>query len=265
MRTPSRPVRDAARTTPELPDQRTPRVVRPGTLWDGPTVIGHRGTGEGPEENTLEAFLEAVALGATWVEADVQLCADDTLVVHHDLKTPDGHEVRKLTGEDADRLGILRLDDLHAALPEGVGIDLEVKGTLRDVSGNGTFDHTQRWALARLSERPLVLTSFCPSVTLGSPLPTGVLTDVGWEYHLAVLTAVRLGSRVVATHASVVLDPDPRQPDISELLDVLEEHDLVVLAWGVEVEDVEALVARGVTGLCGDDVPGLLRAVAALG
>lgn len=49
-----------------------------------PPVIAHRGASAYAPENTLAAFLKAVELGITWVELDVQMTSEGTLVVFHD-------------------------------------------------------------------------------------------------------------------------------------------------------------------------------------
>jgi len=49
-----------------------------------PPVIGHRGAAAFAPENTLAGFRAAKALGCAWVEFDVRLTADNTLVVCHD-------------------------------------------------------------------------------------------------------------------------------------------------------------------------------------
>jgi glycerophosphoryl diester phosphodiesterase len=57
-------------------------------------VIGHRGNRAHAPENTLESFLEALALGADALEFDLQLSRDGQLVVFHDAtleRTTDGH------------------------------------------------------------------------------------------------------------------------------------------------------------------------------
>lgn len=48
-------------------------------------VIAHRGASEDEQENTLPAFERAIAVGADYVELDVQCSADGALVVFHDL------------------------------------------------------------------------------------------------------------------------------------------------------------------------------------
>lgn len=55
--------------------------------------IAHRGASALAPENTLVAIERAIALGAAWVEVDVQACADGLVVIHDDTleRTTDGH------------------------------------------------------------------------------------------------------------------------------------------------------------------------------
>lgn len=58
-----------------------------------PPVIGHRGAAAYAPENTLAGIRAAQALGCRWVEFDVRLTADGTLVLCHDdrlERTTDG-------------------------------------------------------------------------------------------------------------------------------------------------------------------------------
>ena len=48
-------------------------------------VCAHRGASETYPENTLIAFEKAAEVGAGWIETDIQLLADNTLAVFHDL------------------------------------------------------------------------------------------------------------------------------------------------------------------------------------
>ncbi|MFF0016710.1 glycerophosphodiester phosphodiesterase [Streptomyces sp. NPDC005374] len=69
------------------------RAVGDGTP---PAVIAHRGASALAPENTLAAVDRAAALGAVWVENDVQRTRDGTLVVLHDdslQRTTDVEEV----------------------------------------------------------------------------------------------------------------------------------------------------------------------------
>jgi glycerophosphoryl diester phosphodiesterase len=50
----------------------------------GPLVIAHRGGAALMPENTFPAFDNAVRLGVDWLEFDIQMTADDQLVISHD-------------------------------------------------------------------------------------------------------------------------------------------------------------------------------------
>jgi len=76
-------------------------VHRPVTL-----VLAHRGSRLWNSENTISAFAQAVPEGADGVELDVQVTADDALVVCHDTAT--------VAGAVAD----LTLGELRRVLPE---------------------------------------------------------------------------------------------------------------------------------------------------
>ena len=103
-------------------------------------MIAHRGASGELLENTLEACLRAVALGAPMIEVDVQLAADGELVVVHDW------DLRRLAGDRrvVERLGAAELAGvalalgarrgtapalraLLAALPPGYPVNLELK------------------------------------------------------------------------------------------------------------------------------------------
>ena len=49
-----------------------------------PIIFAHRGASAHAPENTLAAFSLAVTLGSPAIELDVQLSADDSVVVFHD-------------------------------------------------------------------------------------------------------------------------------------------------------------------------------------
>ena len=46
---------------------------------------GHRGARGLFPENTLEGFRRTIALGVRWIELDVGVLKDGTVVVHHDI------------------------------------------------------------------------------------------------------------------------------------------------------------------------------------
>jgi glycerophosphoryl diester phosphodiesterase len=131
-----------------------------------PRVIGHRGAMAYAPENTLASFREARSRGATWVEIDVKLSADDVPIVMHDAS------LKRTTG--VDRLVALTP---RAELPKdvptfeaaiacfqelGLGCNVEIKPC------EGREAETARVAVATLRRRwpstlpPPLLSSFKP-------------------------------------------------------------------------------------------------------
>lgn len=110
-----------------------------------PRVIGHRGAATAAPENTLASIRKAHEQGATWVEFDVKLSADDVPILMHDdrlERTTDGRgevgrrtlaEIRALDaggwfgpafrGEPVPTLE----ETLRLCAELGLGINLEIK------------------------------------------------------------------------------------------------------------------------------------------
>jgi glycerophosphoryl diester phosphodiesterase len=77
-----------------------------------PTAVAHRGGSLEAEENTMEAFARAVALGYTHIETDVHATRDGVAVVHHDPT------LERMTGETA-RIADLDWADLARIRTKG--------------------------------------------------------------------------------------------------------------------------------------------------
>jgi len=111
-----------------------------------PLILAHRGAQRIAPENTLPAFIEAIALGADGVELDVQRTADDVLVVAHDeylgrtisgapterLTSMTWHEVRQRDagawfGTSWRGIRPPSLDEVFDALPETAFVNIELK------------------------------------------------------------------------------------------------------------------------------------------
>jgi len=82
--------------------------------------------------NTLDAFDAAVAIGCDWVELDIRITRDGTLVVHHDSDIR-GVPIRELDVEDAQRAsrqGGHAIQTLHEVLEryaQPLCFDIELK------------------------------------------------------------------------------------------------------------------------------------------
>ncbi len=99
------------------------------SLLDPPIAFAHRGARAHARENTLEAFALALRLGATGLESDVWLTADDRLVLDHDGVVGSRWRRRRLREVAAAELPphIPTLQDLVETCGTGHHLSLDVK------------------------------------------------------------------------------------------------------------------------------------------
>jgi len=240
----------------------------------GPTVIGHRGLGSGVvhghRQNTLGSFLAAVEAGLDWVEVDVRRTADDVLVVVHDRAWSDGTAVVDVTGIEADRRGALRLEALLRELPDTVGVDFDVKTVMEDClrpPGRTTAGLLAPLATAQLARRPLVVSSFDPSVLrvvrdAAPGVPLGLLTWYGFPLDMAVAACAHLDIQVLALQvgslwprgAEVALD----LTEVERVLEILRRCGRELVVWCPGIELSRSLLDAGAAAVVVDEVPRVL-------
>lgn len=105
------------------------------------SVIAHRGGAAEAVENSLEAFSHAIAVGADWIEFDVQLSKDCVPIVVHDATTDrfwkgcsrnfsdlNFNQIKKLITKEHLALTIPSLDEALALTAGKIGIVLDIKG-----------------------------------------------------------------------------------------------------------------------------------------
>lgn len=94
-------------------------------------VIAHRGASYDERENTPAAFERAIAVGADYVEFDVQASRDGGLVVFHDLEldrlTPATGPLRDRPLAELRELGIPTLEEVLALTSGRIGVMAELK------------------------------------------------------------------------------------------------------------------------------------------
>jgi glycerophosphoryl diester phosphodiesterase len=94
-------------------------------------VIAHRGASADERENTLPAFERAIAVGADFVELDVQVSGDGALVVFHDVDldrlTPLDGPLRKRSLAELREHAIPTLEDVLALTRGRIGVMAELK------------------------------------------------------------------------------------------------------------------------------------------
>lgn len=245
-----------------------------GKVFGGrPTVLGHRGLGRGPGENTPDSLRQAVEVGVRWVETDVRRTADDELVVGHHPTWEDGSFVADLTLAQARGQGACSLTEYLADLPAGIGVNLDVKSCLEDAlrPPEETTAGLLAPAAAEVSrERPVLATSFDPSAVLqlraaAPELALGLLTWVGFPLRKAVPAAAHLGVDVLAAHWASFgpndIDHAPVHRPMAEAIEVAHRAGLEVAAWCPGVGPARELLTAGADAVVVDDVAQTLPAL----
>jgi len=163
-----------------------------------PIIVGHRGVAGTHPENTRSSIEQAIALGLTWVEVDVQPTKDNILVVCHDhtlercsdgqgrvddrtlaeLKTLDfgGWKGAEFNGEP-----IMTLHELLTLAKETkLNLNLEVKVDKHDAQHVVTL-LKEALALSQIDKDQVLLSSFSHQVvvSLSQTLP---------EYRLGLIS-----------------------------------------------------------------------------
>ena len=223
-----------------------------------PVVVGHRGSPQRARENTPAAFSLAAAEGAEWVELDARRAKDGAVLVHHDPALADGRALVELTAAEAQAAGVHLLADVLAGLPDGLGVDLEIKNfpTDPDFDEDNAVVRACVELVAAARPRPLFTSSFNPAVLLawqeaGGVAPVGLLT-FGLDLDAAVEEAQDLEAALLCPH----VDSDGLDP---AGVAAAQQAGLEVMVWTVDDLDRAAeLAAAGVDGLCTNDPAGVV-------
>jgi glycerophosphoryl diester phosphodiesterase len=224
-------------------------------------AIAHRGASGHAPENTLAAFKKAVAMGATFIETDLQMSRDPRLVAIHDAtlnRTTNGEglvhnmtlaHLRQLDagswfGSEYAGERIPTLEELLAfSKKNDVVFYLELKP-----QGSWGGEHALIGALRESGEIPrVVVISFDASVVLNlrkiePTLMTGLLYD--GQIENPIEKAVEVGARQLLVRGDLVTPV---------LLTGARKRDLQVVCWTVNhPAHMRALIAAGVDGIMSD-------------
>ena len=123
-----------------------------------PVIYAHRGASADHPENTLVAFAGAAEQGSDWVELDVHLAGDGSLVVHHDPIYPDGRVVEEHPGSARPDTVPLLDAAMDACVGMGVNIELKVTRPATDLVDRVLGVIADRRSVAR--PQPLCISSF---------------------------------------------------------------------------------------------------------
>lgn len=248
-------------TPAEPPDAAIPhRGWRTDRCW----CIAHRGGAREFPENTLEAFVAAVALGADMVEMDARLAADGVPVVLHDptldRTTTASGPVSARRSDELAGLGVPSLPEaVKACAPLPVTIELKEGGDLPAAAVE---------ALRQTGRAGEAIVGAFESDWLAQVRQTApeVATSLG-QSEAAALVGAGLEGRPPALppQGAVALQVPPTYRDVDVITtDVIAAAHAVGLAvhvWTVDAADeMRRLAQLGVDGIMSDR-PGLLRQV----
>jgi glycerophosphoryl diester phosphodiesterase len=228
---------------------------------EGVLVIAHRGASGHAPENTLAAFKKGVALGAAFIETDLQLTRDARFVAIHDdtvNRTTNGQgsvhgftlaEIRKLDagswfGSEFAGERIPTLEEiLEFAKKNDVVFYLEIKP-----QGSWGGEHALIGALRQSGEiARTVVISFDASVLealrkIEPTLMTGLLYDAQIENPIE--RALEVGARQLAVRGDLVTPG---------FISSARKKDLQVVCWTVnQAAHMRLLMAAGVDGIMSD-------------
>ena len=224
-------------------------------------MIAHRGASGHAPENTLAAFRRAVALGATFIETDLQLTRDSRFVAMHDgtvNRTTNGQgkvhdmtmaELRKLDAGSwfgsqfvGERIPTLE-EILEFSKKNDTVFYLELKP-----SGSWGGEHALIGALRESGEIPrAVVISFDTSILarlrkIEPTLMTGLLYD--GQIEEPIEKALGAGARQLAVRGDLVTPA---------LLKAARKRDLQVVCWTVNhPAHIRMLIEAGVDGIMSD-------------
>lgn len=233
-------------------------------------IIGHRGASGHAPENTLAAFRKAVALGAAFIETDLQLSRDARFVAIHDDsvdRTTNGqgkvHDqtlatLRRLDagswfGSEYTGERIPTLEEiLEFTKKNDIVFYLELKP-----SGSWGGEHALIGALRESGEvARVVVISFDPAILAGlrkiePTLMTGVLYD--GQLRDPLKAALDVGARQIIVRGDLVTP---------SMITEAHKKDVQVVCWTVNhPAHIRLLMGAGVDGIMSDYPDRLLAAV----
>lgn len=233
-------------------------------------IIAHRGASGHAPENTIAAFKKALALGATFIETDLQLTRDARFVAIHDDtvdRTTNGqgkvHDqtltaLRRLDagswfGSEYTGERIPTLEEiLEFTKKNDVVFYLEIKP-----SGSWGGEHVLIGALRESGEvARVVVISFDPVIlTSVRKIEPTLMTGVLYDGQLAdpINTAIEVGARQIVVRGNLVTPA---------MIEQARKQDLQVICWTINhPAHIRMLVAAGVDGIMSDYPDRLISAV----
>lgn len=246
-------------------------------IFTATEVIGHRGLGrgvvDGHLENTPGSFVAAAAAGVDWVEIDVRRTADDALVLYHDAALDDGRAVVDLTAAECAEAGLFGLEEGLAALPDDVGLDVDVKTVMEDAvdaPARRTVSLLLPYLRKEVRRRRVFVCSFDPGLLRAvqeevPEVPTAWMPYVRNPADTAIPGALGTGCPIVAVDARALglsgEEPRPGRRPLEYTVETAHRAGLEIMSWCPGPADAARYAAAGMDAVVVDDVPGTVAAL----
>src|SRR5690606_1072668 len=172
-------------------------------LYGRPFVVAHRGARLVEAENTLRAFLLALAQGADALETDLRFTADDQLILFHDPTLERMTEGAGLVREHT----LAELQRLRTRRPDGTLVDDRIPTLAELIEATGS----QTPLLLELKD-PLFLQEKYARILVDTLTQGGVLRRSALvSFHFEHVLAVKAGCPDIPSGHITVKNPWPRR------------------------------------------------------
>lgn len=214
-----------------------------------PVVLGHRGSPNGAQENTIASFRLALDEGADGVELDVQLTRDGVPVVFHDDAFTTGEKIAELTFAEMRevahglRANVHTLEEVLRELAGKGFVNIEIKAAGREA---------EVLAIARktMPKDTFLFSSFLPEVVaayrkLAQDVPAIWIVAEQMSLEQALEVVHRIDARGIAFYHELITP---------ELAGFFKIHNVPLFTWTVnEPAEAKRLVDIGVCGIITDE------------
>ncbi len=216
-----------------------------------PRIVAHRGASSTHQENTVEAFREAVAVGAGGIELDVRRSADNVLVIHHDAQLADGRLVFSLNADQLPSFVPTLADALEAIGDAWVNIEVKNHPTDPDYDAEMGISVGVAALVAAFDAADRVLVSSFDFQSLLSIRDVDPSIPLGWLVWGQANPAMLIDR--AKSHEFNAINPHDAMVDAS-FVRMAHEAGLAVNVWTVDdPKRMAELIALGVDGIVTND------------
>jgi len=220
-----------------------------------PVILGHRGSPEQAQENSIYSFLLALEEGADGVELDVHGTSDGELIVFHDENLSDGRYIREHTyaevknASQRQKVVVHRLEKVFRALAGKGYINIELKH-------KGLEAKALKFARDLLLPETFLFASFLPETVaecrrIADDIPAIFIRVEPEELESELASILMINASGVAYHHSQINE---------KLAAFFKEHKVPLFTWIVnDIEEAKRLEALGISGIITDRPAELMK------